>query len=45
MVQGIVTPQSPQYNPSSETQRNCPHCSHFRGSSGSLRQTMLFARS
>ena len=40
MVQGIVTPHSPQNRPSSETQRNWPHRSHFLGSSGSFRQTI-----
>ncbi len=40
IVQGISAPQSPQYQPSSATQRKAPHRSHFLGSSGSLRQTI-----
>jgi hypothetical protein len=38
IVQGIVTPHSPQKSPSSATQRKEPHRSHFRGSEFSNRQ-------
>jgi hypothetical protein len=40
MEQGMVTPQSPQYIPSSATQRNAPQRSHFLGSSELYRQTI-----
>jgi hypothetical protein len=38
IVQGMVTPQSPQNHPSDTTQRKAPHRSHFLGSSESYRQ-------
>ncbi len=41
MVHGMRTPHSPQNIPSSETQRNVPHRSQRRGSTGSLRQTIV----
>ncbi len=40
MLQGIVTPQSPQNQPSSIAQRNAPQRSHFRGSSLSNRHVI-----